>query len=145
MSAQDAYYPQFAQDLAERPLPHRYPPPVNQHRVAVRGPARKAGTAVGGQWPRACCMLRRGRKGSERVIVLLSDGQPTPASVEQTMRLGRLAKQMGVTVFAIGLGADADGKLLAQLSSGEGYYYFAPGPSDLADIYRRIAVNLPCR
>ena len=52
---------------------------------------------------------------------------------------------LSATLFAIGLGGDVAGAFLTGLASSPGHYHFAPGPGDLADIYRRIAANLPCR
>jgi uncharacterized protein YegL len=89
--------------------------------------------------------LFHGRPKSPRVIVLLSDGQPIPSSRQAALDLAGVARQLGVTTFTIGLGADADGDLLRQLATSPDNYFFAPGPVDLGDIYRRVAVQLPCR
>jgi Mg-chelatase subunit ChlD/DNA-binding beta-propeller fold protein YncE len=87
----------------------------------------------------------RARAGSQRVVILLSDGQPTVGTAEGAVAEAALLKRAGTTVFTIGLGADVDATLLKQIATSAGHYYFAPGPTDLAEIYRRVAGNLPCR
>jgi Mg-chelatase subunit ChlD len=87
----------------------------------------------------------RARPGSQRVVILLSDGQPTVGTAQGAVAEATLLKRAGATVFTIGLGDDVDATLLRQIATSASHYYFAPGPVDLADIYRRVAGNLPCR
>ena len=42
------------------------------------------------------------------------------------------------------LGSDLDRDALARMASGADRFYLAPDAEDLAAIYRRIAVTLPC-
>jgi uncharacterized protein YegL len=86
----------------------------------------------------------RARPGVARVAVVLSDGQPMPGTREQALEQGALLRTYGVALYAIGLGGDADGVFLRQLAEEASHYYFAPTPADLAAIYDRIAVHLPC-
>ena len=58
----------------------------------------------------------RGRDGTPKMIVLLSDGQPTGGSEEYTLELAQLARQRGVTVVAVGLGGDVDGAFLQRVA-----------------------------
>ncbi len=87
----------------------------------------------------------RARPGSQRVVVLLSDGQPTVGSAAGAVAQAEAMKRDGLTLFSIGLGADVDAGLMRQLASGPNNYFYAPTPDQLAEIYRRIAGNLPCR
>ena len=87
----------------------------------------------------------RGRDGTPKMIVLLSDGQPTGGSEEYTLELAQLARQRGVTVVAVGLGGDVDGTFLQRVARTPGQYYFAPDQAALRGIYESIAGALPCR
>jgi Mg-chelatase subunit ChlD len=88
---------------------------------------------------------RRARRGSQRVVVLLSDGLPTPGYEGATRSAAAVLTGTGSTLFTVGLGADASGPLLRGLASTPLHYYAAPNPADLELIYRRIARSLPCR
>lgn len=84
-----------------------------------------------------------GRAEAKHVIILISDGspnQPTPDPRTAALRSANFAKLESVTLFAIGLGADADVTLLQGLASGADHYRFAPAPEDLDAIYESIAV-----
>jgi Mg-chelatase subunit ChlD len=87
----------------------------------------------------------RGRPGSQRVIVLLSDGVPTAGTAAAAEDAAAQAKAAGITVFTIGLGPDADADLMSSLASRRSDYYPAPSEGDLAGIYRAIAERIPCR
>lgn len=50
----------------------------------------------------------------------------------------------GVAVFTIGLGDDIDTAALIAMASRPAFAYRAPGAEDLANIYRAIAVAIPC-
>jgi hypothetical protein len=49
-----------------------------------------------------------------------------------------------VLVYAIGLGEELDLAALAAIASTPGDFHRAPDGEDLAGIYRRIAVAIPC-
>lgn len=86
----------------------------------------------------------RARPGSQRVIILLSDGRPSHDEARQNaQRIAESAKRDGVTLFAIGLGADTDGPFLEGMASVRSYFY-APTPADLEEIYRRLVRSIPC-
>jgi hypothetical protein len=85
------------------------------------------------------------RPGAQRVLILLSDGNPTVGTAEGARAEAGALKAAGVSVFSIGLGTDADAGLLAALASAPNQYYFAPSAEDLGGIYRQVAANLPCR
>jgi hypothetical protein len=79
------------------------------------------------------------------VIVLLSDGLPTGGSERATDDAAAAVRAAGISMYTIGLGADADADLLARMVSGEGRYLFAPTPGDLEAVYRKVVESLPCR
>ncbi|MEM2990478.1 MAG: PA14 domain-containing protein, partial [Halobacteria archaeon] len=89
------------------------------------------------------------------VIILLSDGLPTlPATLEEisennytraiqyAYEQANIAKNMGILIYAIGFGVDADMDFLANISSGEGYYFFAATKEELQAIYLQIVKEL---
>jgi Mg-chelatase subunit ChlD len=82
--------------------------------------------------------------GRHRVIVLLTDGQPTGVEPRQVVDVAAAAKAAGLDIFAIGLGADVDAALLAAVASGPAYLYLAPTTDDLSRIYAAIAYTIQC-
>ena len=86
----------------------------------------------------------RARPEAARVAVLLSDGQPTPGTRDSALEQAELMRVYGVTLYAVGLGSDVDEPLMRALAHRPDAYYFAPTAADLASIYERIAVLLPC-
>jgi monoamine oxidase len=56
-----------------------------------------------------------------------------------------MRKALGIAVFAIGLGDDADPRMLLQVAGEPSRYYHAPRVEDLAGIYRRVAGIVGCR
>ena len=92
----------------------------------------------------ATALLDATRPEAGRILVLLTDGRssdPEPGAAEASATEARAA---GVTVFAIGLGADVDAPALRAIAGAPERYFPAPDATDLAAIYARIAVVLPC-
>lgn len=85
------------------------------------------------------------RPDAVSVIILLTDGRPAEGTRAEVLRAAERARAAGLTVFTIGLGADVDGALLAQVAGDPARYAFAPDAEDLAAIYRRIAGGIPCQ
>ncbi len=93
------------------------------------------------------------RPGNTPVIVLLTDGLPNQVpyaedgKMETTvLRAAAAAKEAGITVFTIAIGApeDTNPVLLKGCASTEDHYYYTPDPEDLAGIYRAIAHVIDC-
>jgi Mg-chelatase subunit ChlD len=85
-----------------------------------------------------------GRNAANRpVLVLLSDGGHAGTRGEV---LGAVAdaKSFGVQIYAVGLGEDADLELLEAIG-GPGRVFHAREPQALTEIYRGLAIRLPCR
>lgn len=81
----------------------------------------------------------RGRKA----IVVLTDGQDNVETETNKKALFKLLEKVNISVYTIGLGADADVKNLlevAQQSGGE--YHFSPTHEELQEIYYKIARNI---
>jgi hypothetical protein len=86
----------------------------------------------------------RHEPGRAKVIVLLTDGVQGGTPSATVVAAADAAKAEGAVLFTVGLGADADVALLRAIASTEGHFYFAPNGDELASIYRRIAVVIPC-
>ncbi len=82
--------------------------------------------------------------GRNRVIVLLTDGQPTGVEPQEVVTAATAAKADGLELYAIGLGSDVDADLLREVASGPGYFYLAPSTDDLNRIYGQIAYTIQC-
>ena len=81
------------------------------------------------------------RLDARRAVLVLTDGHDT-VSRSTPEEVVRLARRHGVTLYVIGLGADVIRALLLRLAAQTGgECYFAPSPSDLATIYRRMAAR----
>jgi uncharacterized protein YegL len=85
----------------------------------------------------------RRRPDNFPVMVVLTDGKandgPQPA-----IEAAREAKDDGIAVLTIGLGADVDREQLVAMASKPAWYYETADAEDLDQVYAEIAVNLPC-
>jgi hypothetical protein len=77
------------------------------------------------------------------VIVLLTDGIQYEEP-ETALAVAAEARAAGVSIYAIGLGADVDGEYLKQIAGTPSRYYYAPSEGELEGIYREIARVIPC-
>ena len=82
--------------------------------------------------------------GHTPVMVLLTDGRANPEGPEFAVAEADTAKRAGVTVFTVGLGDDLDHEALRAMASRPEDYHHAPDAEQLAEIYRAIAVAIPC-
>jgi Mg-chelatase subunit ChlD len=78
-------------------------------------------------------------------IVLLTDGRPDAGGEADTLAAAARARQAGIELFTIGLGAGADAALLERLAGDPARHYRAGGAEELAAIYGRIAGDIGCR
>lgn len=91
----------------------------------------------------------RGRPGAAKVIVLMTDGRPEGSTADSARLAAEAARQAGVQLYAIGLGGDVDGALLAEMAGAEDRYFDSPTDAGLARIYfliaRRLVTNILVR
>jgi Mg-chelatase subunit ChlD/sugar lactone lactonase YvrE len=115
-------------------------------RRAIDGLAVGRGTRIDSALWAAARQLRGQRRDvrNRGVIVLMTDGGQS-GRVSDVLDLAGEVRAMPATIYAIGLGADADGELLRAVAGAPGRYYYAPSERELREIYRRIAVSIPCR
>lgn len=85
------------------------------------------------------------RAGADPVIVLLTDGRPQEGSEGRIRQASTLARQLGVAVYAIGLGEDVLPEILREITGDRSRVFLAPSEAELADIYRQVARTIPCR
>lgn len=83
------------------------------------------------------------RPEAKRVIVLLTDGEPTnttPAAVRAAAERARA----GTTVFTIGVGPSVDPALMVDVAGAAERYFPVADAESLASIYTRIAEKIAC-
>jgi Ca-activated chloride channel family protein len=121
-------------------------------------------TAIGDAIGLAAKRLRE-RPASNRVLILLTDGQDT-ASTMDPLEASQLAAQLGIRIYTIGIGADSltlpgllgsplgartvnpsadlDEQTLQQIAANTGGQYFrARDPQELANIYQLLELLEP--
>ena len=106
--------------------------------------AQGTGTRIGAAIAAAAEQLGTARPGSQRAMVVLTDGQGTDEDPGAAQAAADAAKSAGVTVYTVGLGEDVDLVALRALASGPDHCFVAPAAAELAAIYRAIAGALPC-
>jgi len=85
----------------------------------------------------------RGRPGVKRVIIFLTDGDGTYTFSAQSGSPVALARQKGITIYAIGLGSAPSRKKLEDMADATGgRFYMAPTAEDLKQIYEEISKQL---
>ena len=87
----------------------------------------------------------RHRPANLPVVILLTDGRPTDGTGPGALTVAKALRARGVVIFTIGLGADADGGLLVQIAGNDERYSYAPDSTSLSQIYRTIALTVPCQ
>jgi Mg-chelatase subunit ChlD/sugar lactone lactonase YvrE len=86
----------------------------------------------------------RHKAKNERVIILLTDGRPTPGTEVDVIKRAREARAAGIQLFTIALGADADPVLLTLVTNNLSRSFRAPNADQLRDIYTSIAGQVLC-
>jgi Ca-activated chloride channel homolog len=86
----------------------------------------------------------RKRAGNVPVMIVLTDGLNNPVPVDVAVAETARTKDAGVVLFTVGLGQDVDAPALAAMASRPEYAYLAPDAEALAEIYRAMAVAIPC-
>jgi len=126
--------------------------PLTGERARLEAALDRLTTAVGtrldlGLWAAIGAVRERGRSrgDADPVIVLLTDGRTEGGSEGAALQAARLARDVGIRVFAIGLGFDAAPDFLSDVAGGTEHVYLAPSPADLARVYAQIARAIPCR
>jgi len=78
-------------------------------------------------------------------MVVLTDGLPDPGTSPGVLAAAGAAKDTGVVIDAIGLGADVDARLLGEVASGPDRYHEAPDAEDLSALFAELATwTDPC-
>jgi Mg-chelatase subunit ChlD len=78
------------------------------------------------------------------VLVLLTDGRPTPGTRQAAVDAAAAARAEGITLFAIGLGSDVDAGLLAELAGDARRAFLAPDAATLRAVYDALAGEVLC-
>ncbi len=107
----------------------------------------KGGTALyDGLWD---SLLQLKKEAGRRAIVLLTDGRDennpgtAPGSVHTFDEVLTLTREVGATVFAVGLGPKLDGAVIERLAAlSGGQAYFSANVAELGATFARIVENL---
>ena len=92
----------------------------------------------------------RHKEGSERAIVMLTDGVATrPVKSDDpnypenyALEISNQAKSENIQLFAIGLGKDINASFLRSVASSSSEFFLAPTSKELLGIYKDIATKL---
>ncbi len=107
--------------------------------------SQSTGTRIDLGLRRAVDLLQASVPPRQRAIVLLTDGrQAGGGSTVDVLEAAALAHQLGMALFTIALGPDADVRLLREVASRPEYAYVAPSVDALQGIYGTIAQVIPC-
>ena len=83
---------------------------------------------------------------ANRAFVILTDGLPTAAgdidAEDEALTAADRLRQVGVDVYAIGLGQNVDRDFVSALAGTAANAYLAPSRDDLSDIYAQITASL---
>jgi Ca-activated chloride channel family protein len=112
---------------------------------AIDGLATSPGTRIDAALQAVAAELTGPRRNhaNQAVLLLLSDGAHNGDPAEVYAAAGALRSVVN-SIYTIGLGADVDAALLQRLAY-RGGYYFSPDVFGLEEVYRTIAVRIPCR
>ncbi len=83
-------------------------------------------------------LLRNGREGVPKVIVLLTDGQNDYGN-EEVLKSAKAAKDANITIFTVGLTAFVNEEMLKEVATCPDYYYKSPTGAQLNEIYEEIS------
>jgi Mg-chelatase subunit ChlD len=84
------------------------------------------------------------RRGSVRVVLLMTDGRPAAGGTEAVLAQATALKQEGTVIYVVGLGADVDADLLRRVASRPDTYLQAPTAGELGLAFREIGAQIPC-
>ncbi len=84
------------------------------------------------------------RRAVTPLLVLLTDGRPSEGTVAAVRSAARSARDEGIRLFTIGLGADVDAALLAELAGDPARSFIAPDTATLRAVYDRLAGSVLC-
>jgi Mg-chelatase subunit ChlD/DNA-binding beta-propeller fold protein YncE len=86
----------------------------------------------------------RTQPGAQKAIVLMTDGRPEGGfdPVGRAIEEAQIARDAGIAVYTIGLGADVDAGLLVEMAGEADRYFGAPTAAELTRVYRQIARRL---
>ncbi len=87
----------------------------------------------------------RHKSTHNRSIVLVTDGRHVgPPGTEAVIEVADRIRAEGIKLVTVGLGADIDEPLLRSIATTPELYFAAPNAEGLLEIYRRIAIVIPC-
>lgn len=79
-----------------------------------------------------------------RTMILLTDGRSNPRPAQEAVDAARRAKDRGLIIFTVGIGAELDVDALRQIASSDEYFFQSADAADLERIYLEIDRLIPC-
>ncbi len=104
---------------------------------AIDGLVSGTGTALDLGLRAGLAALGDSRPEARQVLVLLTDGRPS-TGYEAFRSAATDVRDAGVTLFAIGLGQDVDGTLLAAVVGDPARYFHAPSTTELEPVFEDL-------
>jgi Mg-chelatase subunit ChlD len=87
--------------------------------------------------------LESAEAGSERRVVVLTDGRPSPSTPADVRLAAAELRAAGIVLDSIGLGEDLDASLLAEIASSPDRYHHAPDAEDLSALFSDLRWTPP--
>lgn len=103
-----------------------------------------AGSAIGDAIVAAKNELTSGRHtgGNQQAIVLYTDGEVT--SGQDAIAAAQQAKQAGIRIIAVGIGANVYQDVMRSIASSPGDFYYVPNRDDVPAVMSGVADKLRC-
>lgn len=122
--------------------------PVTGDRAAARAALGRIGLGHGSRLDRGLAAGRGAlaadpRPNEHRVLLVVTDGLAS-AGRDALRAEAAGARAEGTTIYALGIGADVDADILAELAGSPSRFLFAPDAEDLAALYATIAAREGC-
>ncbi len=110
--------------------------------AAINGLQAGGNTAIYDALYQSAKLLNGEPATKRRAVILLTDGEDTSSKYDPNVA-ANVARGSGALVYTIGLGPDANDKILTDLATPSGgKYYKAPSADDLGAIYSAISTEL---
>ncbi len=117
------------------------------HALSIDPKEQKGQTNIGDAIAQARTEFSSSRHSADarKVLVVLTDGKanaPGKTGEAYALEQAMAARDAGITIFTVGLGAEVNGTFLTSIAADEQHRYLAPSVTTLGTIYRSISTAL---
>ncbi|MCB0216520.1 MAG: VWA domain-containing protein [Chloroflexi bacterium] len=88
--------------------------------------------------------LEAARPGERRILVMLTDGRPSQVEAASVRQVADAVRAAGVRLYAIGIGAEVDASLLAEITGDPSRVFVESDAEELSALYHAIAMREGC-